>query len=89
MKQESNDALAEKGHQSPDHQSPDHGEKCEKPAETEEQITMWDMVEMVLSEDPGTREVSMVEKLVPWFAARSTFFGSLEKGKSVMITVET
>ncbi len=43
-------------------------------------ITMWDMVDVVLSADPGHRDEQLLEKLLPWFVARSAVFGGLKKG---------
>ena len=48
--------------------------------ETEKEITQWELVEIILGEEPEKRDRYHIEQLLPWFKDRSAFFRMLEEG---------
>ena len=48
----------------------------------EEELTQWELVEIILGKKPKMRERRQIEQILPWFRDRSAFFRMLEEGMS-------
>ena len=48
-----------------------------------EEITQWELVEIILGALPDKRDRHHVEEILPWFKDRSAFFRMLEEGMSL------
>lgn len=53
----------------------------EKSRDTENDVTQWELVEIILGVKPEQRKRHMIEQILPWFRERSAFFRMLEEGK--------
>ena len=53
--------------------------------ENGQSLTVWDLVELVLSATPDKRKKVFLKKLVPWFHERSPVFKGLDEGNFITL----